>query len=105
MAASVFLWFQRLDFSSRIVNWIAHGVLGIYILHELPVLRPHLWGFFQIEQWNDSWTFVCKEFLTVLAIFICCLGIDSVRRVLMRPVLRSSFIERLSAAWNARMPD
>ena len=105
MAFGAFLWFRRLDFSSRLVNWIAQGVLGIYILHQVPVLVPHIWGFFRIEQWNDTWCFVVKEILTVLAIFICCLGIDTVRRVLMRPVLRSSFIEKLSAAWNARMPN
>ena len=105
MAFGAFLCFLRLDFSSRLVNWIAQGVLGIYILHQVPVLVPHIWGFFRIEQWNDTWCFVVKEILTVLAIFICCLGIDTVRRVLMRPVLRSSFIEKLSAAWNARMPN
>lgn len=67
-------------FYNHYVNKIASSVLGVYLIHDNPIIRTLLW-----QQWLHNYTYCNSSFLiirtliTVCVVFIACIAIDKVR--------------------------
>lgn len=79
LSVLMFELFRTVRFSSAFVNAVAKQTLGIYILHQVPVFIPVMWGFFRIDDWMHSPCFILWELLTVLAVFAGCGMIEYLR--------------------------
>ncbi len=77
------LFFRDLKFKSRIINYIAASCLGVYMIHEHPMVRSVLWGtLFPVTRqasFYSSWYFPAKILLIILIIFFGCILLDQVR--------------------------
>lgn len=69
------------------INNLAGSVLGVYLIHDNPLVRPFLWrellpnvGFME-----DKF-FVLFMAAKVLCVYIACLGIDLARRKWIEPI-------------------
>lgn len=79
-AISFFLFFAKLSFSSKIVNWIAISSFAAYVLHS----EPHAFNLYisMIVSWwqtNPPHVFYSKALLLVCGIFIISILVDKVR--------------------------
>ncbi len=98
---SAFTYFRGKSFSNSWINQIAGGLLGVYILHQIPVFIPKLWGMFRVPEWVDSVWFPLWEILTVVTVFCACRLIDAFRETLFRPLFRMKMIQRLTTRCDA----
>lgn len=77
------LFFRDLKFKNRVINYIAASCLGVYMIHEHPLVRNFIWGtIFPMTRepsFYSTWYFPIKILLIVLAIFFGCVLLDQVR--------------------------
>ena len=77
-AISVFLFFLHLDFSNRTISRIASTGLGIYLIHDHPLVRQVLWRqFFPNADYFASP--YLHAFLKIFGVAIACILIDLLR--------------------------
>lgn len=75
-ALFVFVFFKnRIILKNKVVNFLAKGILGIYILHASPSIAQHIWidTFEMVEAFKTSTTFTSKLIMasfTVLVVFL-----------------------------------
>ena len=105
LAVSAFFAFRRLTFASPAVNRIARHTLGIYIIHQVPVFIPVMWGIFRVDAWLKSPLFPVFELLVILAVFCGCALIDCVGSAAMSHLLRLPWIERTAQRVDLLMND
>ena len=94
-ALALFHFFKNLDLgSNRFINGLAGTTLGVYILHQVPVLRGFLWnGLLQAEAHHGS---VGYTLLAILAVFLGCAAVDALRTALvMRPLENTRLFKAL----------
>ena len=85
-ALALFYLFKNLDLGCvRWVNALSGTTLGVYILHQVPVLRDFLWnGIFHAQAHHGS---VVYTLFAIFAVFFGCAAVDAVRtRLVMRPL-------------------
>lgn len=82
-----FAFFTNIQFYSRAVSFVAGSVFGIYMIHENDFLRPVLWTVWKPNSGyvNDPYAHFAMK---VVLIFVGCLLVDIVRRILFRGVIR-----------------
>ncbi len=88
-ALSIFLFFLRFKFKSKIINQIAKSSLGIYLLHDNDLVRPYLW-----KKIYPNVEFLANPFdillihivLKVFAVFLICLIIDQIRLITLHKI-------------------
>ena len=88
-ALALFHIFKNLDLgSNRFINGLAGTTLGVYILHQVPVLRDFLWnGIFHAQAHHGS---AAYTLLVIVLTFAGCAAIDTLRtRFIMQPLQRS----------------
>lgn len=88
-ALALFHFFKNLDLgSNRFINGLAGTTLGVYILHQVPVLRDFLWnGIFHAQAHHGS---AAYTLLVIVLTFAGCAAIDTLRtRFIMQPLQRS----------------
>lgn len=77
------LFFRDLKFKSRIINYIAGSCLGVYMIHEHPLVRKFIWGtLFPMTRkatFYSTWYFPLKILAIMCIIFVGCALIDQVR--------------------------
>ena len=86
----IFRFFEKLDFSryeraGRIINYISIGNLGVYMIHEHPLLRHLIWDeIFTIDiiSFYTGIGYLFKIIGIILVIYIACWSIDWIRRML-----------------------
>lgn len=100
LAVSTFFLFKRFTFNVPIVNRIARNILGIYVIHQVPVFIPVLWGWFSVGKWIYSPWFLLYEIGTILTVFVVFWGVDSIREAAMTPLLNSALIQNISKKWD-----
>lgn len=102
LAAMALLYlFQNLPLgSNRFINRAAGATLGVYILHQVPVLRAFLWnGIFKAEQNAGSLPYAL---FMVVATYAACTLLDALReRLLIAPLTRTALFARLCARGDA----
>ncbi|NMH70552.1 acyltransferase [Bacillus sp. RO3] len=79
MSAALFLFFSKLSFVSGPINAVSGYVLGVYLIHEHPLIRQRLWS--NVAKWMDAGNPVLLfgQFLLYgMVVFGICLGISYV---------------------------
>ena len=92
-ALGLFFLFQNLALGRRrALNAVAGTSLGVYILHQVPVLRDVLWnGIFQAQAHHGS---ALYALFVVAVTFAGCAAIDALRtRLMMRPLQNSRLFQ------------
>ena len=100
-ALALFHFFKNLDLgSNRFINGLAGTTLGVYILHQVPVLRDFLWnGIFRAQAHHGS---AAYTLLVIVLTFAGCAAIDTLRtRFIMQPLQRSRAFTALCAKGDA----
>jgi hypothetical protein len=94
----LFRFFERLDLRrfvrmGNVINYISAGNLGIYMIHEHPLIRSLIWNeIFEI----NSVSFYSKKgylfliLLIILVIYIICWCIDWIRRMIFKLIAPQS---------------
>lgn len=86
----IFRFFEKLDLSryekaGRIINYISIGNLGVYMIHEHPLIRHLIWDELFVVDKISFYTgvgFLFKIIGIILLIYIVCWLIDWLRRML-----------------------
>lgn len=70
---------DTIHFKSRLINHLAKGTFGIYLLHDYPSVRLVLWDYFDIRKtWGQHYT-VVYSLVMVFLVFLVCLVVDLIR--------------------------
>lgn len=76
-------------FTSVNINKLAGSVLGVYLIHDNPLVRPFLWReLLPNVKFMDEKFFVLFMIAKVLCVYIVCLGIDLTRRKWIEPIFK-----------------
>lgn len=82
MSVCYFLWFSTLNIKSKVINFIASLVFGVYLIHDNRIIRNHLYYWLDIN--NDtlitSSFIICKNLVAVIIIFVGCIIIEFMRQ-------------------------
>lgn len=85
---------DRMYIKSRLINYLARGTFGVYLIHDYPPVRKVLWSFFDIGKiWGGHGAAVYSLAIVVL-VFTVCLVLD-----LIREFLFSHTIDRRRGYW------
>lgn len=85
---------------NNVINSISSTTLGIYLIHEHQYIRSILWEKFAASQVHDSTglTFVIKSIMVVLLIFILCIAIEKIRKMIF-----DTFFQKTITSFSARI--
>lgn len=76
-------------FTNARINKLAGSVLGIYLIHDNPLVRPFLWReMLPNAAFLDKWYFLGFMVLKVAVVYAVCLGIDLARRKWIEPIFQ-----------------
>lgn len=71
-------------FCSRWINQIASSVLGVYLIHDNPILRPLLWQhLLHNYSYGNSSFLILYAMLAVCGVFVVCTVVDQLRILLL----------------------
>lgn len=93
IAGAAFFLFRAFHFSIPVINRIARNTLGVYVLHQVPVLVPVMWGWFHIEKWWNTPFFLPGEIGVISVVFIGCWLVDALREWIMGPLYRTHWMQ------------
>lgn len=77
-----FLIFRNIEITNRYLirlSKVAPYVLSVYLIHDHPVLRNHLWSLINLEQYINTPWFLLFVLLLSFCIFSICILIDYLR--------------------------
>ncbi len=87
IAIFIFSIFKNININSKTINYISSSVLGIYLIHDNKLIRPWLWRIIWPNMdYINSNLFILHVFAKVLFVFLVCLIIDKIRRLLLNRV-------------------
>ena len=76
-------------FTNTKINQLAGSVLGVYLIHDNPLVRPFLWReLLPNVDYLDKGYFVLFMVAKVAAVYTVCLGIDLARRQWLEPIFQ-----------------
>ncbi len=81
------MYFKDLKLRSKIINTIARHNLGVYIIHEHPILRPIIWNNIVAIDITTFYSTKCYPFKLLgigIAIYAICIVVDMGRERLFR---------------------
>lgn len=82
---SYFLFFQSLSFQNKFINKISSLVIGVYLIHDHPVIRGNLYHWLKIDgRVIYSFKFIFYVAFCVILIFVVCAFIEWLRQVLFK---------------------
>lgn len=92
ISLGIFKFFIEIDLGrKKLINFIASGAFGVYIIHQVPVFYSYLWSnIFRTNMWGDRVVFPILFIATVLVVYLCGLIIDYLRRLLLEPIWMKS---------------
>ncbi|GFI34073.1 hypothetical protein IMSAGC014_00562 [Bacteroidaceae bacterium] len=86
---ALLLYFSRIHFTSRIVNWLAAGSFMAYLTHQQVLVRPY---YFEIIRRFDNQfatsLFILATFGTICLIFILSVCLDNIRLLAWKSIER-----------------
>lgn len=104
MAVSCFMMaLCHKPFSSKIINSMAGSVLGIYLIHDNPLVRKFIW-----TVWNpnldylDTWYFPLFMIGKVALVFLVCLEIDRLRLRFVEPYMQR-YVDAQWPKWEQKL--
>ena len=86
LSVLIFLAFKNTRIkSNRFINLISGATFGVYLLHDIPFIRPQLWGkLLKTATYQQKPTLIPYAFACVLGIFIAGTIIELIRQGLWR---------------------
>ena len=91
-----FEFFNYIKFSSKIVNFISNSVIGVYLFHESPIIKRHIYKFLKID---DGIFFGYRKFLYAIlmtaVIFVVGILIELIRKFIIYIVEKIPLIKFL----------
>ena len=84
-SAALMLFFSKLSFKSKIINWIATSCFAVYLLHCTRNILEEYCGL--IKSAYDSHNFIRIIFI-IISVFVISIIVDKVRIVLWNNILR-----------------
>lgn len=89
-------------FTNTKINKLAGSVLGVYLIHDNPLVRPFLWReLLPNVDYLDKGYFVLFMVAKVAAVYAVCLGIDLARRQWLEPIFQR-WVDRHWEDWCTR---
>lgn len=81
-SVSIFLFFRGFQFKSKVINYIAGTTIGIYAIHEHPLMRGFIWSHNELgkSQLYNNMGGILFVIATIFGIFIVCSVIDMARQ-------------------------
>ncbi len=104
-AVSLFLTFKNMKpRSSRAVNWLAGGTLGVYLIHNHWYLQLHYWKeLFPVDMLMQDW-FPLRALAIVVGLVLLFLVVDRIRELFFRPFAKlrpvRAICERMDAEFS-----
>lgn len=90
-------------FSSKLINRIAGSVLGIYLIHDNPLVRKFIWTMWYPNlDYLDTWCFPMFMIGKVALIFLICLSIDQLRIRFIEPYMKS-YMDARWGRWEQKL--
>lgn len=84
---SLFLFFLKLNIKSYVINYLATFCFPIYIIHSDNSINTFLYRFvFKSEKYWNHPDLLVNMSKTVLGIFLGCILIESIRRIIIKPI-------------------
>ena len=85
-SASLLLFFSRMQFQCKVVNWFAAGSFAVYLTHQHTFVRHEYFKFVrQLDKQTDtSFQFFGEMLLLIICIYLASALVDWVRRVVFR---------------------
>lgn len=100
-ATILFVIFTRMQFKSRVVNWLAGSGLAVFVFHTIaPVFN--IWSQYEVDLYNSAngITFVVISIAICIAVFITATCLDKIRGWVASPILRA--YDRIENKWQSR---
>ncbi len=86
-SASLLLYFSRLRFQSRVVNWLAAGSLTVYLLHQNRFVRPHFREMIMFLSTEHRYlVFGLAVFVFLLGVYLFSCLVDVPRRIIFEKI-------------------
>lgn len=99
IAIALFMIAIRYQFYNRGINAIVNSVLGVYLIHENPLVRNFIWRLWLPNiDYVDSPYFAIFMIGKVIIVFLVCLVIDQLCIHFMEPVIRR-YIDNHWSKW------
>lgn len=90
-------------FSSKIINGMAGSVLGIYLIHDNPLVRKFIWTVWSPNlDYLDTWYFPLFMIGKVALVFLVCLGIDQLRLHFVEPYMKR-YVDAQWPKWERKL--
>lgn len=90
-------------FSSKLINRIAGSVLGIYLIHDNPLVRKFIWTMWYPNlDYLDAWYFPLFMIGKVALVFLICLSIDQLRIRFIEPYMKR-YIDARWEKWGQKL--
>lgn len=90
-------------FSSKIINGMAGSVLGIYLIHDNPLVRKFIWTVWSPNlDYLDTWYFPLFMIGKVALVFLVCLGIDQLRLRFVEPYMQR-YVDAQWSKWEQKL--
>ncbi|WP_022932604.1 acyltransferase family protein [Treponema bryantii] len=93
---SIFVFFEKLEFKSKVVNKLAKGCFGVYLIHQVPYFYPYLWSktinqnfVYSLIQ-KSNWYILIYTLAYVLIMFMCFIVFDLFRQCILDPIWKKS---------------
>lgn len=87
-AVMLFLTFARMEFSSRVINWLAAPCLSVYLIHSHPLIFNMLGETFRQFHLHGINYFIALVVLPVV-IYLACIMIERIRLLFLKDVEQS----------------
>ncbi len=101
---SLFLFFKNINIKQKFFNnsilRISSFTLGVYLIHEQPLVRNILWNKVNINTYLNTPYFIIHMIVTVLSVFIVCCIIDFIRKKICECIGNMKIFNNLKIKYN-----
>lgn len=84
------------SFISKAINFTASSVFSVYLISEHNFVRSQLWSFVTEHVNQNSTIFILQTFAIIATIFIICIAIDLIRKVIFKLLAKTNIPQRIS---------
>lgn len=99
IGVSLLLLFQRMNFVSKVINYIAASTFGVYLIHLYPTVSSWIWNDIFDLPYNYSEAVVYIA-IFALSVFIVSIFIDIIRRFLFKIILNRNPGKYFDRLWD-----
>lgn len=90
-SVSLFLFFSRLHFKSKVVNWISASCLSVYLIHANSLVATHYHNIVWKEYLGEQYLLFIG---TIIGVFVFCISVDQIRRLIYKVTICKMLIKK-----------